>query len=305
VQTPTLPPYRSLLAYNVHSIPKRSELVREAAKALNTTELKEKVQERQGFLWTTDPVSNSPLRAPVVSDCLGRLYNKETILYYITKAPGYEKQNEQAEEILDGYVKKFKDLVEVHFEDDPDVGRNGKLKANDGANGNANGKRVTKWICPVSGKPLGPGSKAVYLVPCGHAFASVALKEVKSEECLQCGQAYQANDIIRIVPATEEELEDLERRITTYKAHGLSHSSAARKLEKKEKKRDKDENGKKRKRDANADPADAVENGMEKKDDKDEKGKKRKKDPKVDLEDALGIRKENKKKHVDANGAQA
>lgn len=246
--------------------------MREAAKALTTTEVKEKLQERQEYLWTTDRISNTPLRDHIVSDCLGRLYNKETILYYLLKDPAYEKQNEQAEEILNGYVIKTKDLVDVQFETDPEAKKNGKLKKNVDMNGDAGGKIVTNWICPVSRKPLGPGSKAVYLVPCGHAFASIALKEVKTEACLQCGKSYQANDVIPIVPATEDELAKLKARIKLYKEHGLYHSSAAKKLDKKDKKSEKDEQGKKRKRDVKAD--DRV------------------------TED----RKENKKRHVTVNG---
>lgn len=37
---------------------------------------------------------------------------------------------------------------------------------------------ANRWVCPVSRKELGPGTKAVYIVPCGHAFAETAVREV-------------------------------------------------------------------------------------------------------------------------------
>lgn len=47
------------------------------------------------------------------------------------------------------------------------------------------------WVCPISQKELGPGIKAVYIVPCGHAFSEGALKEVgeRNRECITVGCA--------------------------------------------------------------------------------------------------------------------
>ena len=42
-----------------------------------------------------------------------------------------------------------------------------------------------KWVCPITKKILGPGVKAVYLVPCGHAFLASVVKEMPGENCLQ------------------------------------------------------------------------------------------------------------------------
>lgn len=74
------------------------------------------------------------------------------------------KRAEQ-ERVLDGTVRSLKDVVEVKFERD------------------AEGAGLAP-MCPISNKPLGPGTKAVYLVPCGHAFSEVAIREVKDEKCL-------------------------------------------------------------------------------------------------------------------------
>jgi hypothetical protein len=142
--------------------------------------LKESLQEQQEFYWTTDPISNKPLSRPIVSDSSGRLYNKDSILEYLLPSDDPSSKIE-AEKILQGAVKSLKDVVEVKFELDKD--------ASAVQNGSSKGER---YICPMTNKPLGPGSKAVYLVPCGHAFSAAAIKEVSGDaegKCLQVSLA--------------------------------------------------------------------------------------------------------------------
>ncbi|KAF2398340.1 DUF602-domain-containing protein [Trichodelitschia bisporula] len=194
------------------SIPKRRELVKEAARNPTTAELKESQQTQQEYFWTTDPLNNAPLRAPIVSDCTGRLFNKDSIIE--TLLPSDDAEGEarkvEAEKVLRGTVKSLKDVVEVLFEVDGEA-----EKERDGA---------PVWVCPVTGKRLGPGSKAVYLVPCGHAFDSAAIKEVAGEKCLQCNEPYAPNDVIPIVPVVETDIARLMLRIKTLKEKGLTHS---------------------------------------------------------------------------------
>jgi len=135
--------------------------------------LKESQQEQQEYYWTTDPISRRPLTRPIVSDSSGKLYNKDTIIEYLLPSDDATSKTE-AEKILQGAVKSLKDVVEVKFEVDPEAS----------TTRNSNG-RTENWICPITHKTLGPGSKAVYLVPCGHAFSDSAIKEVAGEKCLQ------------------------------------------------------------------------------------------------------------------------
>ena len=79
-------------------------------------------------------------------------------------------------------------------------------------------------MCPVTSKELGPAVKAVYLVPCGHAFSQEAIKEMKSEQCLQCNQSYEARNVIPILPVGKEESVFLENRMERLAAAGLTHS---------------------------------------------------------------------------------
>ena len=187
------------------SIPTRRELVKEAARNPTTSELKESQYEQQEYYWTTDPISTKPLAQPVVSDSSGKLYSKDTILEYLVEG----NRRDDAELVTRGAVQSLKDVVEVKFELDDDA----STKANHEV-----------WKCPVTGDKLGPGSKAVYLVPCGHAFSGAAIKEVSGEKCITCDTEYASNDIIPILPTTETDIARLSLRSKTLKEKGLSHS---------------------------------------------------------------------------------
>jgi len=136
------------------------------------------LQERQTHLWNCDALTQKPLATPIVSDCLGRLFNKESVIEFLLRAEdaGPAKRAEQ-EDMLKGAIKTLKDVVEVKFEMEASSAASETPTRNDGV------MRTERWICPVTDKELGPGSKAVYLVPCGHAFSGIAVKEVAGEKC--------------------------------------------------------------------------------------------------------------------------
>ena len=205
------------------SIPTRRELVKEAARNPTTSELKESRQEQQQHHWTTDPISQKPLARPVVSDSNGKLYNKDTILEYLVEGA----RKDDAEAATAGAITGLKDIVEVKFEIDAD------------ASAKTNGSGAQEiWKCPVTGDKLGPGSKAVYLVPCGHAFSGAAIKEVSGERCVTCDTEYASNDIIPILPTAETDIARLSLRAKTLKESGLTHSLKKASGGKKRKKRD-------------------------------------------------------------------
>jgi hypothetical protein len=135
--------------------------------------VKEAQREQLEHYWTTCPLSHKPLQRPVVSDTVGNLYNKDSILKYLIGSEDDDiSPKADCDEILQGRVKSLKDVVELQFEVD---------NTQDDANA-ANGE---KWICPVTTKQLGPAVKAVYIVPCGHVFAEEAVREMKGDTCLQ------------------------------------------------------------------------------------------------------------------------
>ncbi|EGD94676.1 hypothetical protein TESG_02184 [Trichophyton tonsurans CBS 112818] len=127
------------------SIPTRRELVKEAARNPNTTQLKETLREHLEHFWTTCPISHKKLLSPVVSDAVGNLYNKDAILQYLLPGDDSEAISAKADcdEVLQGRVKSLRDVVELKFDVD------GNLDV-------PNGGRKGRWICPVTQKELGP-----------------------------------------------------------------------------------------------------------------------------------------------------
>ena len=193
------------------SIPTRRELVKEAARDLSTTQVKEIQTEQQEHYWSTCALSHEPLALPVVSDALGTLYNKDAVLNHLLTGAQEDKQGLEAKgEAFKDRLRSLRDVVEVKFQL-----QDGEEKAS-----------VPKqtWVCPITGKALGPGVKAVYLVPCGHAFVESAIKEMGGEYCLQCNEKYSPNDILPILPTSQAEKDRLEQRIQRLKEQNLTHS---------------------------------------------------------------------------------
>lgn len=164
---------------SANSIPTRRELVKEAARSPSTAQVKEAQRELQEHFWTTCPLSHKPLTRPIVSDCVGNLYNKDAILQFLL--PGDEtvgiSSKADCEAILCGRVKGLRDVVELKFEIDSErpAPATDKNEFREG------------WICPVTAKQLGPNIKSVYLVPCGHVFSEEAIRQLKGDKCLEVG----------------------------------------------------------------------------------------------------------------------
>lgn len=192
------------------SIPKRRELVKDAARAPTISELKATALESLAHAWSHCALSGSPIDLDsVVSDWRGRLYNYESILNGLTA----DDDTAQITPASLG-IKSLRDVAKLKFK-----------------------KTGEKWTCPISMKEMGPNTKAVYLVPCGHVFADVAMKEIKEKACPECSEEFKNENIISILPTTEEETERLQTRMDDLRAAGLTHTLKKDKSEKKKKKR--------------------------------------------------------------------
>lgn len=127
----------------------------------------------------TCALSQRQLSPPVVSDWSGKLFNKDAVLESLIAGTGdkpeVEISNEKQGE--DVRIGSLRDVVEVKF------------YAEEGGEDKDDSRNPTRWVCPITNKTLGPGLKAVYLVPCGHAFAESALKELSAKACLQVSRS--------------------------------------------------------------------------------------------------------------------
>lgn len=189
------------------SIPTRRELVKNAARTPNNTELKATQLEAQTHAWTQCPLSHRALVQPIVSDSGGTLYNKDAILEQLLPKDDDVPASviKEKEEVLQGRVKGLRDIVEVKFT----IVKEG---------------RDEKMVCPVTSKELGPSTKSVYLVPCGHAFSEVAIREVATSHCVECNEPYTPDNVIPILSIVKEDVERLVARASKLKEAGLTHS---------------------------------------------------------------------------------
>ncbi|KAJ9142383.1 Replication termination factor 2 [Pleurostoma richardsiae] len=222
------------------SIPTRRELVKSATRAPTVSELKATALESLSHAWSYDPLSDEPLDLDdVVSDWRGRLYNYESVLKALLPssdgaipAPSAESTNNSngatGQELTFAAtdIHSLRDVVRLKF----------KWYAP------AKGQEV--WACPLSLKELGPATKAVYLVPCGHVFAEVAIREMSTETaCPECNEDFDDANVISILPTEKADLERLRRRIEDLRARGLTHSLKKEKNKGDKKKKRKAEEG--------------------------------------------------------------
>ncbi|KAJ5127391.1 hypothetical protein N7448_008170 [Penicillium atrosanguineum] len=203
------------------SIPTRRELVREAARAPSTAQIKETQREQQEHAWTTCPLSHKVLARPIVSDSVGNLYNKDAVLQFLLPGDDGEgiSSKSDCEEIICGRIKSLRDVIELHFEVDTERNEHPSDRAHAHRH-----ERREGWICPITAKPLGPAVKSVYLVPCGHVFAEEAIRQLKGDNCLQCNEPYTEDNIISILPTKVEDKERLMARGAKLAEQGLTHS---------------------------------------------------------------------------------
>ncbi|KAM0351793.1 hypothetical protein ACHAPU_002305 [Fusarium lateritium] len=192
------------------SIPKRRELVKNAARAPTTSELKATALESLAHAWAHCALSGDPLDIDtLVSDWRGRLYNYEAMLKGLM--PSDDPVDITPASLG---IKSLRDVT--------------KLKVS---------KNGDKLVCPISMKELGPAVKTVYLVPCGHVFADVAMKEIQEKACPECGVEFTQENVITVLAASKEDVERLEKRIENLKSQGSTHTLKKDKAEKKKKRK--------------------------------------------------------------------
>ena len=145
--------------------------------------MKEVQKEQQEHGWITCALSQRPLSPPIVSDWSGKLFNKDAVLESLI-AGTVEKPEVKEVEGDDVRIGSLRDVVEVKFViEEANIGEERRF--------------APRWVCPITNKSLGPGVKAVYLVPCGHAFAESALKELSTNACLEVCRTYDCGTMVR------------------------------------------------------------------------------------------------------------
>jgi len=157
----------------------------------------------------------------VVSDYLGRIYNKDSVLEWLISPDGFADG-----EVLVKHIRSLKDVVELKFSKDSKSG---------------------KWTCPVTRKEVGIGSsKFVAHAECGDVFAESAIKEIESEICLECGTKVDKENIIALNASSAKDIDRLQKRMERLAGEGLTHS--LKKVGSKKKRKDDEDDKKKNKK---------------------------------------------------------
>ncbi|KAH9820099.1 Rtf2 RING-finger-domain-containing protein [Melampsora americana] len=166
------------------SIPKRDDLVK-------TKHRGEQVdpQQKESTRWHCCALSKRPLEEPIVSDPLGKLYNKSSVLEYLLDNDTFGEDGRQ----VAGHLTSLRDLINL------------KITLN---------QQSTKRICPISLKEMGAGlgkmeMRWVYLIGCGCVLTETGLKQVEQRsekvECPVCGTVQESLEFVIINPNDTEE----------------------------------------------------------------------------------------------------
>ncbi|KAI6654612.1 hypothetical protein LOD99_1008 [Oopsacas minuta] len=164
------------------TIPKRSEMIKTKKKAM-----RDKKQDELIARWFYCALSNHELRRPVMGCELGRLYNKEELLTALLDKPNKPESIE--------HIRGLKDLRELKLTPNKSFNR----KALEKAEGYIDYQN-SEFMCPVLGVEMNGHYSFVFLWSCGCVFSERALKELKTNNCLVCGQARKENDVINLYP---------------------------------------------------------------------------------------------------------
>jgi hypothetical protein len=130
-------------------------------------------------LATTCAISNKPLANPVVSDKLGRLYNKDSVVKYLLKRAESQKSKE---DVVAGHIKGLKDVKELKLESNPSFTR--EIVASK----STEEELPAPFICPLTQREMKGKHRFVYLATCGCVMSESGLRGVVSEQTSEQGQ---------------------------------------------------------------------------------------------------------------------
>eukprot|EP00298_Acanthocystis_sp_HF-20_P001237 c11632_g1_i1.p1 GENE.c11632_g1_i1~~c11632_g1_i1.p1 ORF type:complete len:248 (-),score=101.83 c11632_g1_i1:153-896(-) len=137
-------------------------------------------------------LSNQPLADNIVCCGLGYLYNKDTVIEYITGLGMFENNKQKYDEF--SHLVSLRSVRSVKFQKNPNFDPT-KASAD-------NTDAPCRFNCSVSGLPFN-GHYDFVVLPCGHAFADRAIKNVKSNTCCTCEQKFEKNEVIPLFPTGE------------------------------------------------------------------------------------------------------
>ncbi|CUS23814.1 LAQU0S12e00628g1_1 [Lachancea quebecensis] len=160
--------------------------------------------------WTVCRLTGHHLRPPVLSDYLGNLFNKESVLEWLLTPHKEDYSEEQIK--LFGHIRSLKDVVEL---------------------GNLVNSKDLRLKCDVGDEILGKSSsKLMYPAGCGHVLPRRMLENSTDQpKCPVCDKAISKGDNITL-NAKGADREALEKRMNNLKRLNLTHSGKRSKTKK-------------------------------------------------------------------------
>ncbi|KAG0223415.1 hypothetical protein BGW42_005911 [Actinomortierella wolfii] len=198
------------------SIPKRDELVKQKQKQVR---MDPNMLNKEH--WTMCTLSKRPLAVPIVACGLGRLYNRDAIIEFLLDRSVYGDGD-----VICSHIKSLKDVVTLKLEPNPAASE----KKHSSSPTNVEQEQPAQFICPLTRKEMNGKQRFVFIDTCGCVLSEQAMKEVPSQTCVQCGKAFEPENVLVINPKPEEQ--------EVMKAN-LAIKQAKKEAEKEKKKKDK------------------------------------------------------------------
>ncbi|UZJ55834.1 hypothetical protein CBS101457_005154 [Exobasidium rhododendri] len=168
-------------------------------------------------LATTCCLSSAVLANPVVSDSLGRLYNKDSVVkYLLKKGESDSKHAKSQEDNVAGHLRGLKDVKELRLA--PNLAASRALSSEE--------ELPAPFACPLTQREMNGKHRFVYLATCGCVMSESGLRAVVAEHarddenmssCPNCGSAFsthtigkrgiQAGGDVVIINGTDAEIE--------------------------------------------------------------------------------------------------
>jgi len=217
------------------SIPDRRDLVKNKPKAEQADKNNQTIA-----AWFFCALSKRPLKEPVVSCALGKLYNKDALLEYLLDKNAYGDGAE-----ICGHIKSLKDVKTLRLTPNPSSN-----PASDET------FKHPPFICPLTLKGMSGSLPFVYLSTCGCVFSAAGLKAVSSpstpspssgtppndsecpevpgapkltEPCPQCAKPFSRSTDVRTINPGPEEQEQIREQIVLAAAEAKLAKQASKK----------------------------------------------------------------------------
>ncbi|KAN0063775.1 Replication termination factor 2 [Thecaphora frezii] len=149
------------------SIARREELVR--TKAVSQKAHPDTVRQA---LWSLCTLSRQPLRPPVVSDALGRLYNKDAVVQYLLHRN--ERARGGVDDIAAGHIRGLKDVKQLTLTRNPNYRPPSPTSS-------SSESAAAAFICPLTAKEMNGKHRFVYITTCGCVMSESGLRAIASE----------------------------------------------------------------------------------------------------------------------------